>query len=166
MAVLDYPFSSADLEAASKEWGCNCGPSALAFALQLTLDTVRGAIPEFERKRYTSPSMMRAALDALRLRPFEAVSNPTVDDMFRETPALVRIQWSGPWTKPGSNPRWGYWYTHWIATWMDGPVRMIFDCNGGMFSPEEWESEIVPMLTSLHKRADGGWYPTHVWRLT
>lgn len=162
--TLDYPFSSADLEAAYKEWGCNCGPSALAFALQLPVDRVRGAIPEFTSKRYTSPTMMKQGLASLGAA-IDVVRNPMREDMFHERPALVRIQWTGPWTAPGSNPRWGYWHTHWVATWMVGLDPKLFDCNGGIMGLTGWEAEIVPLITGEIKRADGGWFPTHVWRL-
>ena len=53
-----YTFTQADSQRAFDEWGANCGPNALAFALQTSLDAVKGQIPEFEKRRYTSPSMM------------------------------------------------------------------------------------------------------------
>lgn len=59
--TIDYPFTEEELEAAADEWGCNCGPSALAFALQKPLEEVRYAIPDFEQKGYTSPTMIRIA---------------------------------------------------------------------------------------------------------
>ena len=168
MEVLDYPFSSADLERASKEWGCNCGPSALAFALQMPLEYARTIIPEFERKKYTSPTMMKAALANAGLS-FEAVKCPKEADIFSgepEQPVLVRAQWTGPWTESGTNPRWAYWYTHWFAAWRtERNECKIFDCNGGIMSPRDWELDIMPVLANCHKRAYGGWFPTHVWKL-
>lgn len=41
MPVMTYPFTEDEMYAAAREWGCNCGPSALAFALQVPLDRVR-----------------------------------------------------------------------------------------------------------------------------
>jgi hypothetical protein len=170
---LAYPFTEEEFNVAAREWGCNCGPSALAFATQKRLDAVRHAIPGFAEKRYTSPLMMKAALEFLRT-PFVAVTvrekrHPAdVEGMFAGTPTLVRVQWTGPWTAPGANPKWAYRQTHWIVAW-HGNVEgapMVFDCNGGVRGFSSWEDEIVPLiLQACVPRADGGWYPTHIWRL-
>ena len=170
--TLDYPFTEAQMDAAAKEWGCNCGPSALAFALQISLDQVRPLIPDFEKKGYTSPTMMKAALSAAR-REWHA-AKALEFAMFASAPALVRIQFTGPWTETGANPRWAYHRTHWITCWsllrvLAGSTRMseswVFDCNGGVRSFSSWKKEILPILVASYSRADGGWYPTHVWRL-
>lgn len=47
MLTYDYSFTEDDMRCAAEAWGCNCGPSALAFALQTTLDAVRPALPGF-----------------------------------------------------------------------------------------------------------------------
>lgn len=169
---MTYPFTENDMERAAQDWGCNCGPSALAFALQKPLDAARYAIPDFAKKRYTSPTMMKAAL-AFHLQPFDVVriarpapgKRADIERMFHARPALVRVQWEGPWTDPGSNPRWAYRQTHWIATWEERGVPLIFDCNGGIMGLSRWENEIVPLIVKHTPRASGGWYPTHVWRL-
>ena len=169
--MLNYPFTEEDSSKAYQEWGANCGPNALAFALQVPLENVRGLIPDFESKRYTSPSMMKAALGVVG-RTF--VNNPAdVANMFRlshsETAVnLTRIQWTGPWTQPGANRKWSYRQTHWITTWGErhGPCReWVFDVNGGVLGFTTWKQAIVPVLTAGIPRADGGWFPTHVWRL-
>ncbi|MCB9902551.1 MAG: hypothetical protein H6826_14495 [Planctomycetes bacterium] len=171
MRTMRYPFTQADAQAAFESWGCNCGPAALAFALQLPLDAARDAIDGFEQKRYTSPTMMKNAVnnlgrEMLVIKP--ACGDTLRDEMFADIPALVRIQWCGPWTAKGSNPRWAYGYTHWIAAWNEGPsieagVPLVFDINCGILGVETWEDLIVPML--IPKRGDGQWFPTHVWRL-
>ncbi len=170
MTIIDYPFTEEEAKAAYEEWHCNCGPTALAFACRLKLDDVRHAIPGFEAKHYTSPSMMKAALTNLgrRWEPAAAVRRPCgwTAAMFYKYMALVRIQWAGPWTAPDANPKWAYRQTHWIATWEDEGRNWLFDCNGGIMRPSRWESEIVPLLTACYPRADGGWFPTHIWRLT
>jgi hypothetical protein len=179
---FDYPFTEHDAQAAFDDWGCNCGPSSLAFALQIGLDKVRGKIPGFEAKRYTSPTMMKAALANLG-REFKRIKNAdgevTIPTMFSPHGiSLVRVQWCGPWTKKGANPKWAYRQTHWIATWAFSeevkPIggckttRMglfVFDCNGGIRSFASWQKEIVPALTATYPRADGNWFPTDVWRI-
>lgn len=157
--AYDYPFTEKQAEDAFNEWGCNCGPTALAFALQIGLDEVRHAIPEFDEKRYTSPTMMKAALANLG-KTFRQGAK-TINGMFATDIAIVRIQWTGPWTAPGANPKWAYHQTHWIAAW---ETDLVFDCNGGIRRLPSWEKEVVPALLAQNKRADGGWLPTHVWR--
>lgn len=199
-----YTFTEADIERAAEEWGCNCGPSALAFAAQTTLSAVRGMIPEFEKRGYTSPTMMKKGIENLGFG-FNLIDCPQNADALGHVLsggiALVRIQWTGPWTRPGANPRWAYKYTHWLCGWIanvplifrekddNEPVdidpglertekervgdvvisrktAVVFDINGGMMSLAQWSAEIVPILTGQYKRADGGWYPTHVWQLS
>lgn len=177
---MKYPFTEAEFKQASDEWGCNCGPSALAFALQVPLDAARYAIPDFDKKRYTSPTMMKAALAELKheyvamrlpLRPKPKHRNdlePLASDLLV---SLVRVQWTGPWTDPGANPRWAYGHTHWICTWrrrrLDDlhPESMVFDCNGGVRSLVSWDDEIAPILAAAAPRRYGDWFPTHIWRL-
>lgn len=60
--MLVMPFTQDEFYAAYEEWGCNCGPSALAFILQQPLDYIRDKIPDFEKKKFTSPTMMRQAI--------------------------------------------------------------------------------------------------------
>jgi hypothetical protein len=178
--MLTYPFTQEDFQQAYEEWGANCGPSALAFVLKLPIAAVRHRIPSFEERRYTSPTMMAVALrnlgreycEVLKQGPAVRLSDRDLSRvMFANQTALVRVQWSGPWTNPGVNPRWAYGHTHWIATWLDitsrnhsTRTRMVFDCNGGIRSYENWQREIVPVLTK-YPRANGDWFPTHVWRL-
>ena len=170
-----YTFTEADFKAANDAWGCNCGPSALAFALQIGLEQVRAALPAFEARGYVNPTMMREALATLGRR-IEIVRNPSggrnrgygIDTMFAGPMSLVRIQWTGPWTSPSNNSsrvaKWAAGQTHWIACWNEG-ARMVFDCNSGMTTFEWWESNVVNAITKTIPRADGGWFPTNVWRL-
>lgn len=195
-----YCFTEEEAEQAATEWGFNCGPTALAFAARVSLSAVRGMIPGFEQKRYTSPTMMKQGIANLG-REFEPrLAGMSLDTTMLGRIAVVRVQWTGPWTQPGSNPRWAYNYTHWICSWLSTETAllsdkevseevdidpecdkakdeekgdwvipqgtsMIFDVNGGIQTLARWQGEIVPLLTALHKRADGGWFPTHVWEL-
>lgn len=158
---MNYPFTQAEFEAASEAWGCNCGPSALAFALQMTLDRVRTAIPDFEAKKYTSPSMMKASLQ--NLGHFYTSVAPTLSP---SKTALVRVQWTGPWTDAGANPRWAYRQTHWVCCYPQKLETFVFDCNGGVMSLSQWEKDIAPILAKLSPRGYGGWFPTHTWIIT
>lgn len=161
MTITNYPFTEQESQAAHDGWGANCGPNALAFALNVKLDDVRPAIPDFAKKGYTNPTMMKDAL-AYFGKSFKSdlLDVPGMCSSFAMS--LVRIQWTGPWTDPGANPRWAYGHTHWIAAWRDGKRDMVFDCNGGVMELFKWVRDIVPIL--LPKRGLD-WKPTHVWRI-
>lgn len=169
----NYVFTEEEARQANAVWGCNCGPTALAFALQITLEQVRPLIPGFDQKRYTNPSMMRHAINSAGYRLSNVIPMPYVpgrpnsyERLFCTTMALVRVQWCGPWTEPNANPRWAYRQTHWVATWEERGVPFVFDCNGGIVTAEQWETSIIPLiLKSCIPNANGEWFPTHIWRL-
>ena len=173
MAVVTSPFTEEDSKQAFLKWHANCGPNALAFACGLHIEQVRGVIPGFETKQYTSPTMMRAALETLG-KWFTAVGAPkpkpgawaSVENMFHpHFTALVRIQWEGPWTEPGANPKWAYRHSHWIATWECERTGFVFDVNGGVRNFQSWDTQVAPAIAEQIERASGVWYPTHIWRI-
>lgn len=165
-------FTEEDSNRAYDEWGCNCGPTAFAAILGLTLDEVRpifGAAG-FVEKRYTNPTMM---LDVLRASGREWKSNPCIDS-FDPWPTwgLVRIQWEGPWTQPGVPIRARYRHTHWVGAArrsvdesMNSDVG-VYDCNAmangtGWVSLADWSRIVAPFITESIKRANGKWHVTH-----
>lgn len=163
MSREEYIFTAPELAEARRTWGCNCGPAALAHFARCRLEEARDAIPGFADKRYTSPSMMQAGLVNLAMPWNDVGASASLFIMHR--PALVRVQFTGPWTQPGANPKWAYRHTHWIVTWRDderGP--MVFDVNCLVAPYEGWRRDVVPELIKSIPRADG-WQPTHVWRL-
>lgn len=177
MSAITYPFTEDEVRVAHDEWGLNCGPAALAFACQVKLQAAKVAIPLFQERGYTNPTMMREALEFLgrrfipiatrnqrRTYPSGYLSN--VDAMFAGPMSLVRIQWTGPWIIDGKPARWAAQQTHWIATWAERGVPLVFDINGGIQGFGKWEAEIVPAIVATIKRADGDWYPVNIWRLS
>lgn len=161
-------FTYDDAERVAEEWGCNCGPSALAAALSLTLDEVRPLINGFDQRGYMSPIMMKEALNRSGVQWREKTKCRQVPRS--ALPAafptgLCRVQWTGPWTAAGANPRWAYNHTHWIATWQTEQGVLVFDINRGLTTYEDWEEVVPPLITSGIKRADGGWYATHLWEI-
>jgi hypothetical protein len=177
---LDYPYSQEDAATAHERRGFNCGPAALAFALRITPDRAMDAIPGFDARKYTSPTMMKVALQLLGVhcrdvtRKFTGSADreanaENVNRMFSpDGVALVRLQWTGPWTEPGMNPKWAYSHTHWICAWEEPAVKggkAVFDINGGTMTYAEWTKEIAPAITASIQRADGGYFPTHIWRI-
>jgi len=159
-------FDSADIEAAHQKWRCNCGPAALAACIGMTPDEVRPYLGDFERRGYMNFTMMEQAVERAGFHIENSESTWPKH-------GLVRIQFGGPWTEPGANPKWASIHTHWVAAKLvsskrplpsfDGP--WVFDVNGGWMRPEEWESELLPLLGKKDKRADGTWEPTHVWEV-
>lgn len=158
-------FTYDDANRAATEWGANCGPGALAAALGLHLEIIRTAIPHFGERGYTSPTMMRAALETLGATVLHDLRERETDVSMFPTHGLVRLQWEGPWTAPGSNPLWTYGHTHWIASRLWEDALWVFDINSGWVLGSRWVARIVPTLIAEHPRATGDWWATHRWTL-
>lgn len=169
----EYSFTAAEANDAHDRWGCNCGPTALAAMLGLEPDDVLPHLPKFAERRYTNPSMMQAALRTLGVPYREADDAADRENLnaggfpILRWPnyGLVRIQWEGPWLKPGVPAAAAYYHTHWVGAITGPDGTMIFDCNGGWFTPAQWEIDVVKVITAETKRATGGWHPTHRWEL-
>ncbi len=158
--MLVARINGAEADRAYDAWGCNCGPGAIAAILNMRLDAVRPLLGDFEAKRYTNPTLMWAILDR---------SGRQWRKIGQQWPrfGLARLQWEGPWTEPGVNPKAAYRMTHWVASWIH-PERGhgIFDINmtangTGWGSFADWQRDIVPALTASIPRANGKWHVTH-----
>lgn len=183
--TLPLPFTADEAQKAWDEWTFNCGPGALCAVLGKTPEEIRPHLCEFERKRYTNPSLMASILKGLGVE-FERVyqclgARKAVDPVYPDF-GLVRVQWGGPWTKEGVPVRVRYRHTHWIAISKveepeggapDGlalPWSEVFDVNavgfGGWLPAYEWEKLLVPwLLKEVEPKASGEWWPTHCWGL-
>jgi hypothetical protein len=137
--------------------------------LGLPLDRVRERLVGFDRKGYTNPSMMRAALDALAVPYQWKVGRHGLFASY----GLARVQWAGPWTKPGVPAAAAYRHTHWVGSAMpdrsvsDPHDVKIFDMNaigvGGWIDLPEWSTQLVPwLLKQCEPKATGEWWLTHV----
>ncbi len=160
-------FTLADAERANDEWGCNCGPAALAAVTGRSLADIRPLMGNFEQKRYTNPTLMFQSLHRTGAAWTELEGMPTF--------GLLRIQWEGPWTQPGVPIRARYRHTHWIGIQQPLHAAMlnqfhrdagIFDINamnsGGWISYHDWACTLVPwLLKQCEPRANGGWHVTH-----
>ena len=168
-------FTLADLEAASDTWGCNCGPAALAAILGLTLEEVR---PRFgpDWPGYTNPTAMFAALQRQAVRWTELRPGLSGAPLPWPRFGLARIQWEGPWTRPGVPIAARYRHTHWVGA---GPLfhasgssaipsktciwdvnQLVGPCDG--WAPLAWWTlRTAPQLTADIPRASGGWSITH-----
>lgn len=158
-------FSWDEANDAFREWGCNCGPAALAYVLGCDLNHVRTIVEEvgFVQRKYMSPTMMKDAISLSgwklkerdRVRKIMPEKFPTCLPMH----GLIRVQWTGPWT--AGNPKWAYGYTHWLAA----DAGFVFDVNCGEVSYKSWVQSVPGLITASIKRADGGWYATHIWEI-
>ncbi len=158
-------FNVQDAERASDEWGMNCGPGAISAILGMTLEEVRPFMGDFESKRYTNPALM---LDTLhRLHVAGICRGWRKADPTWPVYGLVRIQWEGPWTKPGVPMRARYRHTHWVGAASFGGEIGVFDINcinngSGWIALDHWRTNLVPwLLQECVPRASGGWHITH-----
>jgi hypothetical protein len=193
--TLEFPevrFDRDEAQDAGDEWGFNCGPAALCAVLGRTPAEIRPHMGDFEQKGYTNPTLMASILRNLGVkfsRKFEALGEAKPDNPrdFKLYPkhGLVRVQWGGPWTKPGVPIRARYRHTHWVAvrfprewgpgrdgvSWERSPlVPEVFDINaiivGGWLPWKEWADQLMPWLQKeVIPKGDGTWWPTHSWDL-
>jgi hypothetical protein len=153
-------FTPEDLERAWDEWGCNCGPAALAVAIGRTPDAVRNYINHFQERHYTNPTMMVSALRELRIDHEwkRSAENPI------EWPrnGLARIQWSGPWTAPGVPIPARYRHSHWVTVATINNDRGIWDVNcPHWISFDQWQRVLVPLILKDNEpKSDGKWWVT------
>lgn len=169
-------FTRDDAEAAAVAWGCNCGPAALAAMLNKTLNEVRPHIPDFDKKRFTNPTMMHVALRSLGADVQTGVAPPWGSEAFPSNGAgwpkdgLARIQWEGSWMNPGVPIPARYARTHWVgvrAIWSGAGMTQvsIFDinclCVGGWVPLGEWSGQVVPWLWKELGIKATGWHVTH-----
>jgi hypothetical protein len=193
--TMDFPevrFDRDSAQQAGDEWGFNCGPGALCAVLGKTPSEIRAYMGDFEKKGYTNPTLMASILRNLNapikvMFQGKADSKPDNPRDLKLYPrfGLVRVQWGGPWTKPGVPIAARYRHTHWVAcrfprefgpgkdgvSWGRTPlVPEIFDINaiivGGWLPWSEWADELMPWLQKQAvPKGDGTWWPTHSWEL-
>jgi len=143
----------------------NCGPAALCAVTGLRPIEALAVITHFAERGYTNPKMMAAALTAIGAswrRTWEC--SDAIKPEHPQFPefGLVRVQWDGPWCKPGVPAVARYFHSHWIAV----DDARIFDinclCVGGWVPWLEWDTQVVPWLLKDTK-ASGNWWPTKCW---
>lgn len=165
-------FGIDEVQQAHAAWRFNCGPAALCAILGMTPDELRPHLLDFEQRGYTSPTLMAGVLCGLKVpfrRLYECQHQVAGRPLSGEFPqsGLVRVQWGGPWTKPGVPIRVRYRHTHWVAMRRNISWH-VFDINaigvGGWLPSREWSKELVPwLIREAVPRADGSWWPTHCW---
>ena len=162
-------FTEEEANKAADEWGFNCGPAALCAVLNLTPAELRPHLIDFEQKGSTNPSLMFAVLKALNIDHRCSYRSDVAESaQLNAWPrfGLVRIQWGGPWTKPGVPKRVRYHKTHWVATRGQSYDLEVFDVNamrdGGWLPFRVWSERLIPwLIKECVPKADGTWWPTH-----
>ena len=169
MEAKPVRFTEDDANKAADEWNFNCGPAALCAVLDMTPAEMRPHLIDFEQKGYTNPSLMFGILKALNIEHRCSYRSDVAEiAQLNAWPkfGLVRIQWGGPWTRPGVPMRVRYRKTHWVACCGDNTTREIFDvnvmCVGGWMSFAEWSTKLIPwLIKECVPDGNGEWWPTH-----
>ena len=169
MTIKPVRFSLDDAQSAAGGL-FNCGPAALCAVADLLPDEAVSHLRGFDRKGYTNPSMMQQALGELGIkfeRVYECLGLGVARSPIYPSFGLVRVQWAGPWTKPGVPVVARYRHTHWIAASDDMRFDINAMCVGGWLPRAEWETQLVPwLLKECEPKATGEWWPTHCWQIT
>lgn len=142
-----------DVDEAHAEWKCNCGPAALAAVLRVPCQSVRPLFPLFPGRAWCNPTDMQIALGLTRAvwKKCRPPAAPTY--------GLCFLQITGPWTQPGVPVAAAYRHTHWVGVAQQPACRMVYDVNGGQWTPRPWwETNILAEIIKATPRATG-------WRL-
>lgn len=160
-------FTRQDMTDAFVSWGCNCGPTALAASLALTLDAVRDLFREFAGKGYVSPSDMEAAINLATFRIAKRWPGGIEGGNSYPLHGVALIQFDGPWRYGDTkNAKWAMCHTHWIATKCVDRHWFVFDCNQfGWLPMAEWERQTLPRLLVHDRARNGDWWLLHSWEI-
>lgn len=142
-------FTEADCDRHHAEWGCNCGPAALAAALGWSLGQVRPHLGDFETRRYMTTAMM---INAVASSGFVARSVVPVGYPLH---GVCRIQLGGPWIIDGRPARWAARHTHWVAVIRRDDLTWVFDVNSGWMPLDQWDRLTMTRIIDTTKRAEG-----------
>lgn len=139
-----------DIDKAHAEWKCNCGPAALAAILRIPATAVRPLFPLFPGKPWCNPTHMLTALGLTRM----TWEKNTVGRWPEY--GLCFLQIEGPWENPGVPVGVAYRHTHWIGTAVLPSCRMVYDVNGGQWTPLTWwEVNVMSLILQSNPKATG-----------
>jgi hypothetical protein len=150
------PFAN-QMNRAVKELDFNCGPTAIAAIMCLDPFYLPAHLPDFAKRLYTSPKMMKDCLKSLGVTWHLREGEVTPQTLTKY--GLCRIQFEGPWYG-----KFAYHYTHWCAAAEFANGLWVWDVNqagNGWQTFTHWCNVTMPKLISYYKRATGGWNCTH-----
>ncbi len=156
---MTIPNVPPDVDEQHRIWGANCGPTALAAVLGMSVAAVRPIVEAVQGGKFIGYMNAGHLVDCLR----QAGRSSWRTDCGRgevrwpKTRGLCVLQFDGPWCEPGVPAKARYRYTHIVAAIADG--LLIYDCNNDdVWLPRpKWEREVIAGLVSSTKRATG-WY--------
>lgn len=152
-----------DVVEAQDEWGANCGPTAIAAALELTMAEIRAAVsPNGTFQGYMGVRDLGQAITKAGGRIVRAWSKPSKSELRRTdgSAIVVLIRFLGPWDdipRAAAKHRHAFCYRHgYVGTLDDYGQRehgpgWIYDCNNLVNLPETG-------------RLIASWAPLHLWR--
>jgi len=143
-------WTEEECDTAHDEWGANCGPHSIAAALGKTLKEVRPHIPNF--RGWMNPTQVGETIRNLGAA-YELTKGLKTKDL---CDGVSRIQWEGPWLKPGVPKAAAYRQTHWIAHF-GGWVLCTLAYPYAFLTRAQWERVI-----DLHEK---GWHVTHHYKI-
>lgn len=149
-------FTEAQSQRASAEWKASCGPHSIAAACGLTLDQVKAVLPEFQG--WMAPTLMEQTLLCLG-QEFQLTKLAASEKSIILCEGINRIQWEGPWLKPGVPVRAAYRHTHWVAC-SQGMVLCTACLPATWITWEEWVS------FHFEEAPTSPFYVTHHYRLS
>lgn len=150
--------SIGDIDREADAWGANCGPAAIAAALEVQLADVRDAVsPGGAFKGFMGANDLKAAIPRAGGRIVRTWSKPpqapeAVFESAGDGRYVVLVRWLGPWD---AVPRAAATKRHCVA-FVYAPRSSpgwVFDINSGWLCFDEWHAEIVPLL--IPKRGSG-----------
>ncbi|HEY1048182.1 MAG TPA: hypothetical protein VGE39_00450, partial [Prosthecobacter sp.] len=108
------------------------------------------------------PKMISETLKALGKCPMQFTENRRMDPPPANVVAILRIQWEGPWLKPGVPAKAAYTQTHYIAVVGRGLVLDTAQDANVLTPWAEWERQTDRYAVTRCKRSTG-WHFTHIW---
>jgi hypothetical protein len=137
---------------AHEEWKASCGPHSIAAAAAVSLDTVRQSLSNYHG--WMSPTMVTETLTKMGVN-FSLTSRLQTQNLCS---GINRIQFVGPWLKPGVPTRVAYFHTHWICHFEGLVLCTCCHPSEWMFL-DHWKREIL-------EANDGhSWYVTHHYKI-
>lgn len=149
-------YTADESTAANKAWKATCGPHSIAAACGVNLDAVKHAmdLADVNYRGWMSPTQVTRTLHALN-RKFDLRSGLKTMMLCQ---GINRVQWEGPWLKPGVPARVAYFQTHLVA-FSHGWVLCTACETAKWIRAEEWRE------FHLYSPPESPFHITHHWTL-
>lgn len=162
MTFAPVPKSPRDVDAQHDLWGANCGPTALAAILGISVAEVRPLVERVQGGSFKGYMHAGHLLDTLKLagKTVRRIECSYQEIRWPEDQGLCVLQFDGPWCLPGANPRARFRYTHSITAAAGG--LLVYDGNAQVWLRRgDWEAKVMADLVAGTKRCTG-WYTSTI----